>query len=222
MSILQETRIADALEARRNRLARLDDYGDEALIADLQGEIIAMRDRIEARPLTAAQLRGRAEQYVEGFRQGLTGPVTIIAPDLALTAEVNRADERINALRINGELHLTRRLGYAVLESPLRLGNAALGVSDFPAGLTFRLGDQVRVMALGPGDGLPENMAEALCRSAYLRQRKHLFAGMDGEASFGMMQTLAAFSFIARHRGSQLHFDYRDEIRVARYTLGLR
>lgn len=219
MSLLLDNRIADALEARRNRLARLDACGDESLIADIQNEIIGMRDRIEARPLTAGQLRCRAEQYVEGLRQGLTGPMTVIAPDLAEAAAANRTDDRISALRIDGDLQLTRRLGYAFLETPLRLGNALLGVSEFPAGLTFRLGDQVRVLALAPGDGLPSDLAEALCRSAYLRQRKHLFAGVDGEASFGMMQTLAAFSFIAKHRGSQLHFDYRDEIRVARYTL---
>lgn len=219
MSLLKDTRIADALEARRKRLECLDAYGDEALNADLQNEILTMRERLEARPLSAAQLRTRAEEYIDGLRQGLTGPVTVIASDLAEIAQLNRGNESINSLRARGDLQLTRRLGYAVLEAPLRLGNEHLGITDYPAGLTFRLGDQVRVLALPQGDGLPEDLAEALCRSAYLRQRKHMFAGVDARASFGMMQTLAAFSFIARHRGSQLHFDYRDEVRVARYTL---
>lgn len=219
MSLLKDTRIADALEARRKRLHYIDVYGEDALSADLQNEILSMRERLEARPLTPTQLRMRAEEYIAGLRQGLSGPVTVIASGLADIASANRGNDSINALRIKGDLHLTRRLGYALLEAPLRLGNETLGISDYPAGLTFCLGDQVRVLALSEGSCLPENLAEALCRSAFLRQRKHLFAGMDAAASFGMMQTLAAFSFVARSRGSQLRFDHHGEERVARYCL---
>lgn len=219
MSLLQDRRIAAALEARRNRLALIDDYGEESLVADLQNEIISMRERLEAQQLSARGLRLRAEAYVAGLREGLAGPVTVIASDLAEIARANRTSEAINEQRTCGNLQLTRRLGYAVLESPLRLGNDTLGINDYPAALTFTLGDQVRVLAMPEGDGLPVDLAEALCRSAYLRQRKHMFAGMDARASFGMMQTLAAFSFIARHRGTHLHFDHMDEVRVARYSL---
>lgn len=218
MSLLQDRRIADALEARRKRLLHVDAYGDEALIADLQNEILAMRERLEAQTLTPGVLRKRAEAYVEGLRQGLGGPVSVIAADLAEISRANRTNECINTDRVRGALHLTRRLGYAILEAPLRLGNETLGITDYPAAVTFTLGDQVRVLALPEGDSLPGDLAEALCRSAFLRQRKHLFAGMDARASFGMMQTLAAFSFIAKHRGCQLHFDHQDGVQVARYS----
>jgi hypothetical protein len=218
MSLLTDSRIADALEARRKRLRYIEVYGEESLVADLQNEILDMRERLEARPLTSCQLRRRAEEYVAGLRQGLTGSVTVIGRDLSEIARANRGSDMINQARTKGDLPLTRRMGYAILEAPLRLGNETLGISDYPAGLTFTLGDQVRVLAMPEGDCLPDNLAEALCRSAYLQQRKHLFAGMDAKASFGMMQTLAAFSFIARQRGSQLRFDHLGEDRVARYS----
>jgi hypothetical protein len=218
MSLLQDRQITDALEARQRRLLQIESYGEEALIADLQNEILGMRERLEARPLSVRELRTRAEHYWAGLRAGLTGPVTVIAADLAEIACANRASCTINERRTRGKVQLTRRLGYAILESPLRLGNDALGINDYPAALTFTLGDHVRVLALPEGDDLPSDLAEALCRSAYLRQRKHMFAGMDAKASFGMMQTLAAFSFIAKHRGSQLHFDYMADVRVARYS----